>query len=136
MRKEVPKDDGDEVKAEEEETKPEPEFDIEAEIAAEVKGLRKPTSEPLFTNVKVDVQCGKSTPSAFGHFLFLCPSQPVSLANNQGRRTLAPTKSHHYSTASPSLPDMLYFADHPTSSSLPQNSPPHRPRSSRSPRLP
>jgi len=64
MRKEAPKDDGDEVKAEAEEVKPEPEFDIEAEIAAEVKGLRKPTSEPLFTNVKVDVQCGESLPSS------------------------------------------------------------------------
>jgi len=135
MRKDAPKDDGDRVKAEEEETKPEPEFDIEAEIAAEVKGLRKPTSEPLFTNVKVDVQCGKSTPPAFGHFPFLCPSQPASLANNHWCRTLAPAKSHHYNTSSPSLPDIC-FADHTTPSSIPQNSPPHRPRSSRPPRLP
>jgi len=33
-------------------------LDIEAEIAAEVKDMRKPTTDPLFTNVKVDVQCG------------------------------------------------------------------------------
>ena len=78
MRKEAPKDDGKDggdgeaVKAEEEEAKPELEFDIEAEIAAEVKGLRKPTSEPLFTNVKVDVQCGESS------FPFSMPQHPCS----------------------------------------------------------
>jgi len=33
-------------------------IDIEAEIAAEVKDMRKPTTDPLFTNVKVEVQCG------------------------------------------------------------------------------
>ena len=38
-----------------------PSMDIEAEIAAEVKDMRKPTTDPLFTNVKVDVQCGMFT---------------------------------------------------------------------------
>jgi len=32
--------------------------DIEKEIEAEVAGIRKPESEPLFTHVRVDVQCG------------------------------------------------------------------------------
>lgn len=35
-----------------------PEIDIEADIAAEVKSMRRPTTEPLFTNVRMDVQCG------------------------------------------------------------------------------
>jgi hypothetical protein len=38
-----------------------PEFDIEADIAAELKSMRRPTTEPLFTNVRMDVQCGKSS---------------------------------------------------------------------------
>ena len=84
MRKDAPKDDaedegidGEEVKAEMG-AKLEPEFDIAAEIEAEVKGLRKPTSEPLFTNVKVDVQCGESTPAAFGHSAAHVPVCPVN----------------------------------------------------------
>lgn len=36
----------------------EDEIDIEAEINAEVQSMQKPTEKPLFTNVKVDVQCG------------------------------------------------------------------------------
>lgn len=39
-------------------------LDIEAEIAAEVKDMRKPTTDPLFTNVKMEVQCGKFSSSS------------------------------------------------------------------------
>jgi hypothetical protein len=41
------------------------EFDIEADIAAEVKSMRRPTTEPLFTNVRMDVQCGMLSSSLF-----------------------------------------------------------------------
>ena len=33
--------------------------DIEAEIQREIDGIRKPTSKPLFTSVKLDTQCCK-----------------------------------------------------------------------------
>lgn len=33
-------------------------IDIESEINDEVQGMRKPQGKPLFTNVRVDVQCG------------------------------------------------------------------------------
>jgi len=33
--------------------------DIETEIAKELDGIRKPTSKPLFTSVKLDTQCCK-----------------------------------------------------------------------------
>lgn len=37
----------------------EPEIDIENEIQDEVRSMRKPQGKPLFTNVRIDVQCGK-----------------------------------------------------------------------------
>jgi hypothetical protein len=102
MRKETPKDDakdegGDGEGAEaEQDVKPEPEFDIEAEIAAEVKGLRKPTSEPLFTNVKVDVQCGESTSSGSGNFLY-----SRSSLSQRPTTTLVPWKLSNLQPRSP-----------------------------------
>lgn len=36
------------------------ELDLEASIKAEVAGIKKPTQEPLFIPIKLDVQCGKS----------------------------------------------------------------------------
>lgn len=36
------------------------ELDIEAEINQEVENMQRPTEQPLFTNVRIDVQCGKS----------------------------------------------------------------------------
>jgi len=53
-------------------------MDIEAEIAAEVKDMRKPTTGPLFTNVKVDVQCGMPISSNLSS-LFPCISIPIAL---------------------------------------------------------
>ena len=38
----------------------EAEFDIEADINSEVRELQKPRKEPLFRNVRLDVQCGVS----------------------------------------------------------------------------
>lgn len=35
--------------------------DIEGEIKAEIDGLQKPASAPLFIHVKLDVQCGRYT---------------------------------------------------------------------------
>ncbi|KAK5122015.1 hypothetical protein LTR16_004174, partial [Cryomyces antarcticus] len=32
--------------------------DIEAEIKKELEGMRKPTSQPLFTHVRLDIECG------------------------------------------------------------------------------
>lgn len=37
--------------------------DIESEIKKEVEGIRKPTVEPLFKNVKLGGQCRKFLPS-------------------------------------------------------------------------
>ena len=35
------------------------ELDLEASIKAEVAGIKKPTREPLFVPIKLDVQCGE-----------------------------------------------------------------------------
>ena len=40
----------------EEETK---DGDIESEIEQELKGIRKPESEPLFVSIKLDTPCGE-----------------------------------------------------------------------------
>jgi len=49
-------------------------MDIEAEIAAEVKDMRKPTTDPLFTNVKVEVQCGMFVSSSYTCYSLLPPN--------------------------------------------------------------
>ena len=35
--------------------------DIEAEIKKEIADIRKPTTKPLFTSLKLDTQCCKNT---------------------------------------------------------------------------
>jgi len=53
-------------------------MDIEAEIAAEVKDMRKPTTGPLFTNVKVEVQCGMFTSSSTRSLPLSHPTRPCA----------------------------------------------------------
>jgi hypothetical protein len=43
--------------------------DIEAEIKKEIADIRKPTTKPLFTSLKLDTQCCKDTQPLFG-----CPT--------------------------------------------------------------
>lgn len=43
----------------EDEDSDEDEADIEADIQKELEGIRKPTTKPLFTSVKLDTQCCK-----------------------------------------------------------------------------
>lgn len=47
----------DEAAAEEQEA--DVEADIEAEIKDEVKSMKKPAGKTLFTNVRIDLQCGE-----------------------------------------------------------------------------
>lgn len=41
-------------------------IDVESEINDEVQGMRKPQGKPLFTNVRVDVQCGMNKLGSHG----------------------------------------------------------------------
>jgi tRNA acetyltransferase TAN1 len=51
------------------------EGDIEADIQKELEGIRKPTTKPLFTSVKLDTQCCEfDSHSSFNHAL---TDQPV-----------------------------------------------------------
>jgi tRNA acetyltransferase TAN1 len=50
------------------------EGDIEADIQKELDGIRKPTTKPLFTSVKLDTQCCKfDSHSSFSHALTYQP---------------------------------------------------------------
>lgn len=40
--------------------------DIEAEIKKEIADIRKPTTKPLFTSLKLDTQCCKDNQPFFG----------------------------------------------------------------------
>lgn len=56
-------------------------LDLEASIKAEVEGIKRPTQEPLFTPIKLDVQCGKLLTSLHNS-LYLHP--PSSYMESKG----------------------------------------------------
>jgi hypothetical protein len=68
------------------------ELDLEASIKAEVAGIKKPTQEPLFIPIKLDVQCGM--------YVLLGPTDLVTNLLNVGQSYSS--KPGHQSSRCPS----------------------------------